>query len=159
MNKAEMIMLRLMILGMKKLGYSFPLLKEARPIRTGKWSIYRHYGRLIRLRPMKTEKLNFVRYQQKLMDDNYKHRYNEEKLAFARKTFSEKGVMPPEEEINQYMLLWEQENPWPEFRPCDTCALMKGRVIPCPYYNVIAGSQHHACCTHDYEIIKDAPMR
>ena len=159
MDRYGRIMLRLMILVMRRLGYSLPLLRDARPIKTGWWNIYRHYGRLVRLRPMCKTKLAFVKYQQKLMDDRYDHLLKEAKDAYIQKVYTDGGTTPHVEEVSQYMYAWQIDNPRPEYRPCDTCALMKDRVIPCPYYNIVAGSKHHACCTHDYEIIKDVPKQ
>lgn len=154
MNTIELFFLRLSILVRKRLGYRLPQLNEARPIRTGRFDVYRHHGRLVRLEPMDAKQRSHV--------DDLQARLDAEYLDFKRKAMQEwKDTLPSEPtdaDIEKWDLMYEAENERPEYRPCETCifsAETPGSVLPCPHYNVVANSMRHACCTHNYVIIKD----
>lgn len=154
MRKFEMFLVRLSILVRKRFGYRIPQLNEARPIRTGRFDIYRHHGRMVRLEPMSREEQMRVDEEQAKLDAEY--------LAQKRSALQTwKDSLPAEPtdaELEKWDFIYEQENERPEFRPCDTCTFSPetpGGVLPCPYYNVVAESARHACCTHKYIIIKD----
>lgn len=158
MNSIDKILLRLSILIRKKLGYRIPQLNEARPIKTSHFAIYRHHGRLMRLEPMTYAELREVSAEQDKLDVKYmqeKIRAREEWIAAVVK---ETGIRPGADEIDEWAFRYECEHEREEYRPCEKCIispLTPGDVLPCPYYNVIEGSTHHACCTHKYVIIKD----
>lgn len=158
MNTTDKILLRLSVMIRKKLGYRIPQLNEARPIKTSRFAIYRHHGRLMRLEPMTYAELRDVRIEQDKLDKKYireKSRAMDEWISAVEK---ETGKRPSNDEMEEWELRYECENEREEYRPCEKCVLSSltpGDVLPCPYYNVIEGSAHHACCTHKYVIIKD----
>lgn len=154
MNTTEKFLLRLSILIRRKLGYRIPQLNEARPIRTGRFNIYRHHGRLVRLEPMTAEELEEVNKEQARLDNEWLQRKAEALQAWIDLHASK----PSEAEVDKFEFSYEQQNERPEYRPCSMCtfsAETPGDVLPCPYYNIVADSARHACCTHKYVIIKD----
>ena len=158
MNCIEKIMLRLMILIRKKFGYKIPQLNEARPIGTRWWNIYRHHGRIVRLIPLSEVELNEVSDEQRLLDLEYIKIKSRKLDEFIEQVRLESDNYPTQEQMQLWEFHYEQENERPEYRPCKQCVFSAdtpGSVLPCPYYNVVAGSSKHACCTHKYVIIKD----
>ena len=158
MNHIETIMLRLFILIRKKLGYKIPQLNEARPIGTRWWNIYRHHGRIVRLIPMESDELIEVKREQELLDLEYIKTKSRKMDEYIEQVRISEDHYPTHEILDKWEYAYEQENERPEYRPCKQCVFSAdtpGSVLPCPYYNVVAGSSKHACCTHKYVIIKD----
>ena len=157
MNTIDKILLRLNILIRRRLGYRIPQLNEARPIRTSRFAVYRHYGRIVRLEPLSYEERRQVAEKQKELDVEYIHAKSRAMQQWSEELSARLGRKPTSDEIDEWELRYECENEHEEYRPCDKCAFhpIVGNVLPCPHYNVIEGSTRHACCTHKYVIIKD----
>lgn len=158
MNDIQKIMLRLMILFRKKLGYPIPQLNEARPIATHWWSIYRHHGRLVRLVPMSGEERKYAEQRQEELETQYLKTKCDRLDQWIEAEIKNNRHSPTPEEREKWLVTYDMENERPEYRPCERCTFSldtPGSVLPCPYYNVVANSHLHACCTHKYIIIKD----